>query len=235
MSHPKQQFAAGLTAMAPVLPGVVPFGLTAGIAGLDAGLDPAAAFSMSFVIFAGASQLAWAQLVGQGALPLVVVATALIINLRMAMYSASLAPYLGSLPQRWKWPLAYLLTDQAYAVSIARFVREPDAPARHWYYLGAALPLWLVWLAATAAGIAVGAGVPPEWQLGFAVPLVFLALLVPAVRDRPSLAAAVVGGGVAVLASGLPFNLGLTIGALSGIVAGVLAERLLWPPQEGGQ
>ncbi len=224
MTTDRQQFVAGLTAMAPVLPGVVPFGLTAGIAGLDAGLDPLAAFSMSFVIFAGASQLAWAQLVGQDALPLVAVATALIINLRMAMYSASLAPYLEDLPRRWKWGLAYLLTDQAYAVSIARFVREPQAPGRHWYYLGAALPLWLVWLAATAAGLLLGAGVPPHWQLGFAVPLVFLALLVPAIRDRPSAVAALVGGGVAVLASGLPFNLGLTAGAVSGIAAGVAAE-----------
>ena len=227
MRHATEQFTAGIAAMLPVLPGIVPFGLTAGIAGLDAGLDPAAAFSMSFVIFAGASQLAWAQLVGQGALPLVAIATALVINLRMAMYSASLAPYLGSLPRRWKWPLAYLLTDQAYAISITRFVRQPEADDRHWYYLGAALPVWLVWLAATAAGILVGAGVPAGWQLGFAVPLVFLALLVPAVRDRPSLVAAAVGGGVAVAAAELPFNLGLTAGAASGIAAGVATDALL--------
>lgn len=218
-------FNAGLVAMAPISASALPFGVMAGIAAREAGLDVAASMGMSLVIFAGASQLAAAQLIGDGAWAGVVVLTALIINLRFAMYSASLAPQFAHLPTRWKAPLAYLLTDQAYAVCITRFMRHPEMENRHWFYLGAALPLWGVWLAATAVGILIGAAVPPAWQLGFAVPLIFLALMVPTVHDRPMAVAAVAGGGIALLAHGMPLNLGMVTGALAGIIAGVVAER----------
>ncbi len=224
---PRNAFVAGLRAMGPITPSAVPFGVMAGIAARDAGLDVLATMGMSLFIFAGASQLASAQLVADGAWVGVIILTALVINLRFAMYSASLAPHFAHLPVRWKWPLAYLLTDQAYAVCIGRFIAHPDMAARHWFYLGAALPLWVVWLAATAAGILIGAAVPPAWQLGFAVPLIFLALLVPTVHDRPMAVAAVVGGGVALAAHGLPFNLGMITGAVAGIASGVMAESVM--------
>lgn len=217
---------AGAWAMAPITPSVVPFGVMAGVAAREAGLDVLATMGMSLFIFAGASQLAAAQLINDGAWVGVVILTALIINLRFAMYSASLAPHLAYLPIRWKVPLAYLLTDQAYAVCISRFMRESGMPYRHWFYLGAALPLWVTWLAATAGGILIGTAVPPAWQLGFAVPLIFLALLVPTVHDRPMAVAAVTGGGVALAAHPLPFNLGMITGAFAGIAAGVLSESL---------
>ncbi len=217
-------FQSGVRAIAPLLPSVVPFGIMAGIAARDAGLDVWASLGMSVIIFAGASQLAAAQLMGEGAVPAVIVLTALVINLRMVMYSASLAPHLAGLPRRWKWPLAYLVTDQAYAVTIHRMLREPDMRDRHWYFLGAAFPLWAMWVLATLAGIAVGAALPGAWRLEFAVPLIFLALLVPAVHDRPTLAAAGVGAGVAVLAHRVPINLGLITGALCGVVAGVMSD-----------
>jgi 4-azaleucine resistance transporter AzlC len=210
-----------------MLPGVVPFGMTAGIAAVEAGLDPVIGLAMSVIIFAGASQLVVAQLIGEGALPVIVVLTALIINLRMVMYSASLAPHLGHLPLRWKAALAYLLTDQAYAISITRFTHGRTHGPRHLFYLGAALPLWAVWLAATALGVWLGTAVPASWQVGFALPLVFLVLLVPVIRDRPNIVAAVVGGGVAVVAHDAPYHLGLTIGGLSGVACGVAAELLL--------
>ncbi len=217
-------FDRGLRAIAPLLPSVIPFGIMAGIAAREAGLDIWAAFAMSVVIFAGAAQLVAVQLIGEQAVPAAIVLTALVINLRMVMYSASLAPHLAGLPRRWKWPLAYLTTDQAYAVTIGRMMREPEMPDRHWYYLGAALPLWCVWVVATVFGIALGAAVPSAWRLEFAVPLIFLALLVPAVHDRPTLVAAVTGGTVAVAAHGLPFNLGLITGAVFGVVAGTVAD-----------
>ncbi|WP_440997169.1 AzlC family ABC transporter permease [Arhodomonas sp. SL1] len=220
-----EAFKGGMLAMGPITASAVPFGVMAGIAAREAGLDVIASMGMSLFIFAGASQLAAAQLINDGAWAGVIILTALVINLRFAMYSASLAPHLAHLPTRWKAPLAYLLTDQAYAVCITRFMKHPDMDNRHWFYLGAAMPLWLVWLAATAAGILIGAAVPPAWQLGFAVPLIFLALLVPAVHDRPMAVAAVVGGGIALAAHNLPFNLGMITGALAGVVAGVLAER----------
>lgn len=224
----RNAFSAGFLAVVPIIPGVIPFGMICGVTGIKAGLSPDVVMGMSVLIFAGASQLATIQLLTAGALPLVILFTALVINLRFSMYSASLAPHFQHLPKRWRWPLAYLLTDQAYAMSINRYLNDESAirDREHWFYLGIAITMWLVWQPATAAGIVLGAAIPPSWSLSFAIPLTFMALLVPGLRDRPSLVAAMVGGSVAVIAAHLPFNLGLILAALSGICAGVIAETL---------
>ncbi len=214
----------GVRDVAPLVVGIAPFGLVAGIAAVEAGLSPVQAVGLSVVVFAGASQLAALELLGVDAPLAIVVVTAVVVNLRMVMYSASIAPYFRTFAARWKLPLAYILTDQAYALSIARFRRgDPDRRA---YYLGVAATLWVVWQIATVAGVAVGTGVPDAWGLEFAVPLVFLALLVPAMEDRTTSLAAVVGGAVALAAGGLALNLGLLAGATAGLVAGFGAELL---------
>lgn len=225
MSSADSDFVAGVKAVAPVLLGVAPFGMVAGAAAVSAGLSPEAAVGLSVIVFAGAAQLAAVELLGRNAPAAVAVLTALVVNLRMSMYSASLAPYFRKLSRPWRWPLAYLLTDQAFALSVAAF-EEREGVSRRWFYLGAALPIWLVWQVTTVVGVVAGAGVPDGWHLGFAVPLVFLAILVPTVTDRPSLVAAVVGGGVAVAAADAPFDLGLFAGGVAGVVAGVLAEEV---------
>lgn len=222
--HP--DLRAGVRDVLPLLLGVAPFALVAGIAAVEAGLTPVQAVGMSVVVFAGASQLAALELIGANAPLAVVVATAIVINLRMLMYSASIAPHFAHLGRRVRATLAYLLTDQAYALSIAEYTdTDRDERDRRRYYLGVAGSLWAVWVVGTVAGIALGAGVPESWGLSFAVPLVFLALLVPAMKDRPTIVAGVVGGAVAVVAAGAPLNLGLLAGAVGGIVAGLLAER----------
>lgn len=221
----------GLRVMMPMVPGVIPFAVTAGLAAVDAGLSPAAALASSVLIFAGASQLAAMQLIDGGGLPVVILLTAWIINLRFAMYSASLAAHFAPLPKRWKWPLSYLLTDQAYALTILRAQQHHHEGHLHWFYVGGAVLMWLVWQSGTLLGILVGGQVPQSWGLGFAVPLIFLGLLVPAVHNRPTLVAALVGGLVATLAHALPMNLGLFLGAVSGIAAGVLADRLARQPE----
>jgi len=225
VSSPRADFASGVRVSLPILLGVVPFGMVAGVAAVGAGVPAVEALAMSVVIFAGASQLAAVELIGRNAPALVVVVTVLVINLRLVMYSASIAPHFRDQSERWKALLAYLLTDQAYAVSLLEFESDRET-ARRWYYLGIAASLWVTWQIATVAGIALGASVPDSWQLGFAVPLVFLAVLVPAITDRATGAAALVGGAVAVAANGLPFNLGLIIAAVVGIGAGLLVEEV---------
>ena len=207
----------------PLLLGVIPFGLVAGIAAVNAGLDLQHAVGFSVVVFAGASQLAAIELLGKNSPLAVVVVTAVVINLRMMMYSASIAPHLRDQPARWKAIMAYVLTDQAYALSIARY-RGSDVD-RRWYYVAVAFTLWVVWQVTTIVGVLLGSGVPDAWGLEFAVPLVFLALLVPAMEDRPTTIAGLAGGAIAVLAGGLPLNLGLLVGATAGIVAGLVVER----------
>jgi 4-azaleucine resistance transporter AzlC len=220
----RRDLVAGARDAVPVVLGVVPFALVAGYAAVEAGLSTAAAVGASVVVFAGASQLAAYELLGSDAPLAVVVLTAVVINLRMMMYSASLAPHLRDVGRRARAGAAYFLTDQAFALSVSRY-REETGTDRLAYYLGAAVLLWLCWQVGTVAGVALGTGVPPEWGLEFAAPLVFLALLVPALEDRPSVAAAVVAGAVALVGADAPLNVGLLLGATAGIATGLLVER----------
>ena len=187
---------AGAKAVAPVLLGVAPFATVAGVAGVEAGFTPWQAVGMSLIVFAGAAQLAGIHLLGEGASALVVMLTAAVINLRFVMYSASIAPHFERAGSGAKALFAYLLTDQAYAVAVTRF-REAEPISKGSFYVGAALAMWGTWQLGTAAGALVGAGVPEGWSLDFAVPLTFIALLVPNIKDRPGLFAALVGGGAA--------------------------------------
>lgn len=210
-----------------MLAAVVPFGMVAGLTAVGSGLSGLQAMVFSATVFAGASQLATVQLIADGAVPAVILLTALTVNLRMMMYSASLAPHFQHLGSRWRLALAYLLVDQNYALSINRFHRPGGGfePHGHWYYLGAGAALWLTWQAGNAAGIFLGAGIPAGWSLDFAVPLIFIVMLVPALRDRAHVVAAVAGGAVATAGHAMPLKLGIIAGALSGIAAGYAFER----------
>ncbi|SFG57915.1 4-azaleucine resistance probable transporter AzlC [Halopelagius inordinatus] len=219
----------GVRDAAPIALGLVPFGLVSGVAAVEAGLTFSQAVGLSVFVFAGTSQLAAIDLLGRNAELAVVFVTALVINLRMSMYSASIAPYFRSFRSRWKALCSYVLTDQAYALAIARYANdELDSDARRRYFVGAGFFIWSVWQVCTVAGVLLGTGVPASWGLEFAVPLVFLGLLVPVVSNPPAVSAAAVGGSVAVVgdALSLPFNLGLMVGAAAGVVAGVVTETL---------
>jgi len=216
---------AGARAVMPMMPGIIPFALVSAFAAREAGMSLTEAMGLSAIVFAGAAQIAFAQLLGSGALAPVILLTVIVINLRFVMYSASLAPHMRSEPLWRRMLYSYLLTDQAFAVSITRFTEAADQPHRPWFYLGTAAPLWVAWQTFTLVGLLAGTRVPPEWGLEFTVPLVFLVLLVPAIRDRPTGEAALVGGVTAVLLAALPYNLGLILGAVSGIVWGLWAEH----------
>lgn len=214
----------GAAAVVPMLVGVIPFGLVAGAQPTTEGLGGAAAVGLSTIVFAGASQLAAADVLADGGSAVVATLAACTINLRMLLYSASLAPYLAHVPFGRRMGAAYLMTDQAYAVSITRWSGGDHGP-RLPFYLGAGGLLWIVWQLATLAGIVVGGAVPDTLPLGFAVPLVFLVLLIPAISSRPAAVAALTGGGVAVVAAELGAGpLAVIAGALAGIAAGAWAE-----------
>ncbi|BDQ34506.1 AzlC family ABC transporter permease [Pseudodesulfovibrio portus] len=222
----RSSFLQGVRDLSPILLGVLPFGLICGAVGVAAGMPEWAATSLSAIVFAGASQLVAVQLMDQNASVAVVILTGLIINARFLMYSASIAPHLKDASPLGKLGLAYLLTDQAYATSVFRFGRDDlPMPDKIRYYLGAGLTLWVAFNLTTALGAYLGAIIPPQWELDFAIPLTFTALVIPAVKDRPAALAAAAAGCVALLAVGLPYNLGLMAAAVCGIAAGCLAER----------
>ena len=221
----RDQFVAGARAELPILFGVVPFGLIFGAVAVAGGLSPPVAQAMSSVIFAGSAQFIGAQLMAAGTPALVLLATTFVVNLRHLLYSASLAPHVHHLPLRWRLLLAYLLTDEAFAVTIVHYT-DPDSPpaARHWYYLGAGLALWTSWQISTALGVFFGAAVPAAWSLDFALALTFIGIVVPTLRDRPHTSAALAAALVAVLTFAWPYKLGLMAAALVGIAVGVVLE-----------
>lgn len=214
---------AGARDVAPTLPAVLPFGIVVGAAAVDVGLSAIEALGMSVIVFAGASQLAAIALIGAGAPAFVVVITALVINLRHVMYSASLEPRYRDEALGWRASIAYLLVDQVFVMAALKFGAD-ESVNRRWYFLGLGLPVWVTWVIGTAAGAVAGTAVPAWLPLDFAVPMVFLALLAPAVESRARAAAALAGGVLAVAGTGLPLNLGLLAGAVGGIAAGVLVD-----------
>jgi 4-azaleucine resistance transporter AzlC len=218
------ELSAGVRAELPILLGVIPFGMVYGVLALKAGLSAEMAQAMSSVVFAGSAQFVVVQMVGAGAPAAMLVATVFVVNLRHALYSASVAPHIQHLSRAWKLALAYVLTDEAYAVTIRRYAEKGGAEHRHWFFLGAGLTLWGGWQLSTLAGILLGAQVPQSWSLEFALPLTFIALMVPWVKDRAGVAAALVAAVTVVFASGLPLKLGLLVAALAGITVGMLVD-----------
>lgn len=217
----------GLADATPIVLGYLPFGLVLGATIARSPVPDAVGWASSPLMFAGASQLAAIELIGAQAGAVVVVATALVINLRHVMYSGGIAPWFRDAPRLFQATAPFLLADPVYTMSALRFPELPDGSARRRYYLTLGLVLFAAWTAMTAGGILVGAALPDGLGLDLAVPLTFLALLVPAVDDRPTVLAALVGGGVALAAHGLPLQLGLLAGATAGIAAGVLTDPIV--------
>jgi 4-azaleucine resistance transporter AzlC len=221
---PAQAFSLGLRAVMPLLLGVAPFGVIYGVVALQSGIPPLAAMAMSSIVFAGSAQFLLAQLVGAGA-PLLLSAGAVgLVNLRHALYSASVAPMLARLPQRWKLLLAYLLTDEAYAAAIPHLLEaglsSKTSASAHWILFGSGFGLWAGWQLSTLAGVLVGAQLPADLGLDFALPLTFIAIVVPMISNAALLSAALAAAVVAVALAMLPYKIGLFLAALAGLVVG---------------
>jgi 4-azaleucine resistance transporter AzlC len=219
-----KSFWDGVRAEVPLLIGVFPFGLIYGALALKAGLSPAASQMMSSIVFAGSSQFVTTQLVHESTPGIVIILTIAVVNLRHMLYSASLAPYLKEISLKWKVLLSYLLTDEAYAPSILHYEEEGITPTSHWFVLGAGFALWFNWQLSTAVGIFLGTAIPDEWHLDFALPLTFIAMVVPVLKNKPMIAAALSAGMVALIAHSLPFSLGLILAAFTGIFVGSVLE-----------
>lgn len=222
-------FSLGLRAVLPILVGVAPFGVIYGVVALQSGIPALAAMAMSSIVFAGSAQFLLAQLVGAGAPFLLTAGAVGLVNLRHALYSASVAPILAHLPRRWKVLLAYLLTDEAYAAAIPHLMSaRPDSPQAanaHWILFGSGFGLWAGWQLATLAGVLIGAQLPSDLGLDFALPLTFIAIVVPMITSRGLLLAALTAAAAAVALVALPYKTGLFIAALAGLIAGAAMPR----------
>lgn len=222
------EFWAGARDIFPLVVGAIPFGIIFGTLAISSGLSAGGALAMSALVFAGSSQFIAVGMMATGTGWLLIVLTAFVVNLRHLLYAVSLLPHIKALPQRWKVPLAFLLTDEAFAVVIRRYESQDRSPFKHGYYLGAALTMYINWLLCTLLGVTAGRLIPnaTEWGLDFAMSVTFIGIVIPYLKTRPMLVAVIAAGLVAVMANPLPHKLGLIVAAIAGIAAGVYTEKL---------
>ena len=224
----RSEFIAGFKDTFPMVLGAIPFGILFGALAINAGLSPAAAMGMSLFVFAGSAQFIAAGLYAQDAAISIIILTTFVVNLRHALYSASLGPYMKSLSQKWLLPLGFWLTDETYAVVIRRYPQDDDSTYRHWYHLGSSVFMYVNWNICTVIGMIAGQqlGGLADLGLDFALVVTFIAIVVPLVISRPMVVCVLVAAATSILTNNLPNKLGLMIAALLGILAGMIAETI---------
>ena len=226
---PKLEFWAGMRDMIPLIVGAIPFGIIFGTLATASGLSATGTLAMSAFVFAGSSQFIAVGLIAAKTSWLLIVLTTFVVNLRHMLYAVSLLPYVKKLSEVWKVPMAFWLTDEAFAVGIRRYELSDHSSFKHWYYLGGALAMYLNWQLCTLLGITVGQLIPDaaEWGLDFAMSVTFIGMVVPYVKNKPMATAVAVAGVTALLGYGLPHKLGLMAAAIAGIIAGLICEKML--------
>ncbi len=214
---------------APFVLVVVPFALLFGVVATEAGLNVAEVMGMSVLVIAGASQFAALQQMVADAPIVMILATSLAVNLRMAMYSASLTPYLGAAPLWQRALAAYMMVDQSYMLGVTKFESVPElgVAERMRYYFGTLILIAPSWYVASLVGALVGKTIPPEFALDFAMPITFLAMIAPMLRTLAHVAAAATSVIVALALAGLPYGTGLLIAAIGAMIVGASTEVVL--------
>lgn len=222
---PANEFRRGFIDTIPLWLGVAPFGITYALAARTAGLDAPQTIGMSLLVFAGASQLTAAGLFASGANPFSIILTTLIVNLRGLLLTASLAPGLRHLPALQRAGLAFQVTDETYAVTVQRISTRQSGPA---LLFGSNISLYLIWQLSTIVGLLLGGAIPDPASLGLELvfPLSFSVLIMPYLRSRPHVAAALVSGILALIAHLLiAGSWYILIGAIGGSLVGALLEE----------
>lgn len=221
------EFWHGGRASAPLMVGAAPFGIIFGTLGASSDLSAWATLGMSAFVFAGSAQFIALGLIGTETPGLLVILTTFVVNLRHLLYSLALMPHVKSLSQAWKVPLAFWLTDEAFAVVTQRYQKEDTSPYKHWFYFGGCFPFYLNWQLCTLLGVTMGRAIPDatEWGLDFAMTVTFIGMTIPYLKTRPMWMATAIAGCMSLLTHGLPHQLGLIVAAIAGVVAGVWAEK----------
>ncbi|MBX3063372.1 MAG: AzlC family ABC transporter permease [Anaerolineae bacterium] len=230
---PRSEFWKGIRDTIPLMIGALPFGLIFGALAVSNGLSPLAAICFSAIVFAGSSQFIGANLLKTGASIPLIVLTTFIVNVRHALYSATLGPHLKHLSQRWLLPLAFWLTDETFAITVTHYEQEPN-PHQHWYQFGSSISMYLNWNFWTIVGLVAASKIehPESWGLQFAMVVTFTGMVIVSCKTRPILLSIVVASITAFVTYPLPHKLFLIISAAAGIAAGVWAENTQWKQAE---
>jgi 4-azaleucine resistance transporter AzlC len=222
----RSYFWSGFRSGLPFLLVICPYALLFGVIATEAGLDLLKVMSMSVLIIAGAAQFVSVQMMIDDAPVAVVLLTALAVNMRMAMYSASMAPHMGAAPLWQRALAAYFLVDQSYGVSIQQFeeARQMNVSEKMAFFFGAVAPVCPLWYLFTWIGAVAGTRIPPDYALDFAMPITFIALFAPMLKSLAHVSAATVSVLGALALVWVPYNLGLIVTGLAAMLTGALVE-----------
>ena len=218
-------FIKGILDILPLMIPVVPFGIIYGVIGVEIGFSPMEVFAMSFVIFAGSSQIAFAQLFAAGASPLVMISSVAVINSRHILYGAVLAEYLGKLTLTWKILLSYLMADQAFSVSSVYFKKNVKNKNAHFHMLGSGLTLWSLWQLSTLIGIVLGNIIPAQLGLEFAIPLTFFSLILSELRKLDHVIIILISGICSVLTYNFLFKIYIIFSAIFSLAISIMINK----------
>lgn len=228
MSSRYKEFIVGSSRTLPLLLGALPFGLIYGALGISSGLSKQAVMAMSALVFAGSAQFIAAGLFGLRAPLTIILIVTFVVNLRHMLYSLSLLPYLKHLPQKWRIPLAFWLTDETYAVTIYHYQGSAENDHKHWFQLGSSVAMYLNWQLWTFVGIYLGDKIPntENWGLDVAMPIAFIGMIIPFVNSASLKVCVATTGVFALLTNGLPYKSGLILSTLIGISAGIISDYI---------
>jgi len=221
-AHPA--FREGALDMVPLATGIAAWGLMTGVAMVKSGMSVVEALAMTFLVYAGSSQLAAIPLIVAAAPAWVILATGFCVNLRFVVFSLHLRPYLMHLPRWRRMVNGYLTADLSYALFTRRFPVPGDTDAQHReqeaYLAGNYFVTWSSWMLPGVVGIALANFIPSAWGLGFAGVLCLVGILCSLANTRLRLFSAGVAAAAAVVAYALPLKLNI----VAAIAVAVLAS-----------
>ena len=219
------EFKNGCFQEIPLQLGVFPFGIAYGILGIEVGLTNIQTYLLSIIIFAGVSQIVFAQLFSTFTPSFMIVGTIGIVNLRHILYGVSLSSYLKKLSLKWRMILSYLITDEAFAISYKRFSEEKKTKYMHFHLLGSGITLWTSWQISTLIGIFIGPSIPNSLNLEYVIPLSFIAIVAVSINTKIKLIVFIMSALFSILLRDLPWNLWIITSALISIIIGVLISN----------
>ena len=228
-SSQKIEFTKGVIDTIPLIIGAIPFGIIYGTLSQSSDLSMYGALALSSIVFAGSSQFVALGLIASGSSIFIIIATTFLINLRHLLYSFSLRHHLSHLPQKWKIPLSFGLTDETFAVTIKHYSYGNNNESKHWYFLGSFISMYVNWQICTIIGIFFGSSFPEikNWGLEFAMSATFIGIVIPYLKSKPMIVTAIASSTLVLILKDLPNNLGLIISSIISISIGVLLELKL--------
>ncbi|WP_263080804.1 AzlC family ABC transporter permease [Endozoicomonas sp. Mp262] len=204
----------------------IPWGILTGSLAIETGLSPFQAMCMSLLVFAGAAQIAGLNMLQLASPLLSILGTTFVVSSRHILYSAVFRDFARQLPRHKRYLLAFLLSDEMFA--IAEAYRQKHGCFHFRYAMSAGLGFYIVWNLSTLTGILLGTALDDMASLGFefAVAAVFIAIVIPSIKNLPSLVAVLVSGLIIIISELCGLTNGILLAGLGGMLCAYSLDQL---------